>query len=154
MKAMSGQCLCSAVKFTAESVETHHHVCHCGMCRRWSGGPVFGAAATGVKFEGEQNIARYTSSEWAERGFCGHCGSHLFYFLKPANRYILCVGTFDDASPFAIASEIYVDHKPAGYTLAGDHPRLTEAEFLAKFQGQEGGSPQSPDGSDSEPPGD
>jgi hypothetical protein len=134
MKSMSGHCLCSAVKFTAESVETHHHVCHCGMCRRWNGGPVFGASASGVKFEGEENIARYTSSEWAERGFCRHCGSHLFYFLKPAHQYILCVGAFEDASAFEVAAEIYIDHKPAGYTLAGSHARLTEAEFLAKFQ--------------------
>jgi hypothetical protein len=134
MKSMSGRCLCSAVSFTAEEVETHHHVCHCGMCRRWGGGPIFGASASGVKFEGESNIARYTSSEWAERGFCKTCGSNLFYFLKPANQYILCVGTFDDTSPFVVAGEIYIDRKPAGYTLAGDHPRLTEAEFLAKFQ--------------------
>lgn len=134
MTTMSGHCLCSAVKFTAQSVETHHHVCHCGMCRRWNSGPTFGASVGSVKFEGEQNITRYTSSEWAERGFCRHCGSHLFYFLKPADHYILCVGAFDDTGPFAISSEIYIDHKPEGYTLAGDHPRITEAEFLAKFQ--------------------
>jgi hypothetical protein len=135
MSTMSGRCLCSAVKFTAESVETHHHVCHCGMCRRWGGGPTFGASASGVKFEGETSITRYTSSEWAERGFCRQCGSHLFYFLKPANQYILFVGTFDDTRAFAIASEIYVDHKPPGYALVGDQSRLTEAEFLARFQG-------------------
>jgi hypothetical protein len=134
MKNMSGHCLCSAVKYTAEQVETHHHVCHCGMCRRWAGGPVFGASASGVVFDGEQNISRYASSEWAERGFCRQCGSHLFYFLKPASQYILCVGSFDDAAAFALSGEIYIDHKPSGYTLAGDHPRLTEAEFLAKFQ--------------------
>jgi hypothetical protein len=134
MKNMSGHCLCSAVKYTAEQVETHHHVCHCGMCRRWAGGPVFGASASGVVFDGEQNISRYASSEWAERGFCRQCGSHLFYFLKPASQYILCVGSFDDAAAFALSGEIYIDHKPSGYALAGHHPRLTEAEFLAKFQ--------------------
>src|SRR5687768_16408905 len=74
MNSMSGHCLCSAVKFTAEKVETHHHICHCGMCRRWAGGPVFGASASGVKFEGEEHITRYASSEWAERGFCSRCG--------------------------------------------------------------------------------
>jgi hypothetical protein len=31
--------------------------------------------------------------------------------------------------------EIFVDNKPAGYAFAGDHPRLTEAEFLAQFSG-------------------
>jgi hypothetical protein len=44
------------------------------------------------------------------------------------------VGSFDDAAAFTLSGEIYIDHKPSGYTLAGDHPRLTEAEFLAKFQ--------------------
>ena len=93
-----------------------------------------GAAATGVTFEGEQNITRYASSEWAERGFCRQCGSHLFYYLKPAEQYVLCVGSFTDAQPFTLAAEIYVDHKPAGYAFAGSHPMLTEADVLAKYQ--------------------
>ena len=95
-----------------------------------------GASATGVEFEGEEHVGRYASSEWAERGFCRRCGSHLFYYLKPAGQYILCVGSFDDASPFTLAGEIYIDHKPPGYSFAGDHARLTEAEFLAKFQSE------------------
>lgn len=36
-------------------------------------------------------------------------------------------------SQFRLATEIYIDHKPAGYAFAGDHPQLTEAETLAKF---------------------
>ena len=38
MARISGGCLCGSVRFSAESVEVHHHVCHCGMCRRWTGG--------------------------------------------------------------------------------------------------------------------
>ena len=80
------------------------------------------------------SIARYSSSAWAERGFCKRCGSSLFYRLKETNHYILNMGSFDDQRPFKIASEIYVDDKPAGYDFAGGHPRLTGEEFLASLQ--------------------
>ena len=133
MAAGTGKCLCGAVTFTAEGVETHHHACHCGMCRRWSGGPLFAASCERVTFEGKENIATYQSSDWAERGFCRVCGSNLFYHLKQDGKYIMSVGTFDDPAPFKIACEFFIDLKPPGYTFAGDHPRLTEAETFAMF---------------------
>jgi hypothetical protein len=130
---ISGRCLCNAVTFTVENAVTDYHACHCGMCRRWAGGPLMVADATGVSFDGNENIARYDSSEWAQRGFCKRCGSNLFYYLKPANRYLISVGTFDDDSPFRLVGEIFVDHQPPGYRFAGDLERETEAEFMAKF---------------------
>jgi hypothetical protein len=134
MTKMTGGCLCGAVRFTAEGVDPKFSVCHCGMCRRWSGGaPLFAASTKSVTFEAPESVSRYASSSWAERGFCAKCGTSLFYFYKPANIYSMSVGTFDDPSPFTIASEIFIDQKPPGYDLAGDHPRLTEAETLAKF---------------------
>jgi hypothetical protein len=130
----SGRFLCGRVSYAAEMVEPHFHACHCSMCRRWSGGPGFAAAVGSVVFDGEPGITRYGSSEWAERGFCATCGTSLFYRLKEPDQYILWVGTFDDPSLFELAGEIYVDEKPAGYDLAGDHPRMTGAEFMASLQ--------------------
>jgi hypothetical protein len=90
------------------------------------------AAAVGsVAFDGAENIARYDSSEWAERGFCRQCGSNLFYHLKGTERYIMWVGSFDDQTPFKLDGEIFIDEKPDAYAFAGDHPRLTGAEFMA-----------------------
>ena len=40
------------------------------------------------------------------------------------------LGAFDDNDSFTLANEIYIDNKPDGYSFAGDHPRLTEQEFL------------------------
>jgi hypothetical protein len=130
----SGGCLCGRVTFTAQEVEPHFHACHCTMCRRWAGGPGFAAAVGSVSFQGEQNLSRFDSSEWADRGFCAHCGSNLFYHLKQPDRYILWLGAFDDPAPFVLAGEIYIDEKPPGYALAGDHARLTGAEFLASTE--------------------
>jgi hypothetical protein len=133
MAEMKGGCLCGAVQFTAAKVQTEFETCHCGMCRRWSGSPLFAAHVKGVKFDGEDKITVYDSSEWASRGFCSKCGSNLFYYLKPADRYVMCVGAFDDAPKFKLVGEIYIDHKPPGYNFAGDLPKQTEEEILAKF---------------------
>ena len=133
MSHATGRCLCGAVRFAVESVDPGFHACHCGMCRRWAGGPVFVASAEGLTLDGSEHITTFASSDWAERAFCRVCGSSLYYRLKPANQYLLSVGSFDDASRFTLASEIFVDNKPSGYALAGDHERLTEAETLARF---------------------
>ena len=140
MKSMSGRCLCGAVRFVAEGVESGFDACHCGMCRRWSGGPFFTAKTSHVVFEGTEALARYESSTWAERGFCRTCGSTLFYYLKPTRAFMMSVGAFDDSSPFRLVEEIFIDHKPNGYALAGDHPRLTQAETFAKVAPADQGS--------------
>jgi hypothetical protein len=130
---MTGRCLCGAVTFTAEHVEHEHHACHCGMCRRWSGGSGFLAAACkSVTFAGEP-LGRFDSSEWAQRGFCTKCGTALFYFLKPTQMYLMSVGAFDDQAPFKLVREIFIDRKPAGYAFAGDHERWTEEETFARL---------------------
>ena len=86
MAEMKGGCLCGAVRFSAANVETAFEVCHCGMCRRWAGSPLFAATAERVTFENRDSLGVYDSSEWAARGFCSKCGSSLFYYLKPADQ--------------------------------------------------------------------
>lgn len=132
--SVKGHCLCSAVTITVADAVTEVHCCHCSMCRRWNGGPALAVPVGNLAFESDGQIVQYQSSDWAERGFCGRCGSNLFYRLKESDTYYLMMGSFDDQKDFQLASEIYVDHKPSAYSLAGDHPRLTEEEFLEAFQ--------------------
>jgi len=131
---MTGRCLCGAVTFAAEEVETDHHACHCGMCRRWAGGSGFlGATAHGVTFTGREHIGTFASSAWAERGFCKLCGTNLYYLLRPTQTYTMSVGAFDDQGPFRLVREIFIDRKPDGYAFIGDHERWTEAETFARL---------------------
>ena len=130
---LSGSCLCGKVTFKADGVSENYHACHCKMCLRWGGSPFFGTHIGGVEFAGEENIVRYDSSEWAQRGFCGLCGSNLFYYLKPADSYSIPAGLFDDQSALTLAREIFIDHKPAGYSFGGNLPSMTEAEVFAKY---------------------
>ena len=103
------------------------------MCRRWTGGPAPAIEVTGVSFGGDLAPARHASSAWAERGFCPRCGSNLFYRLIAADRYMMWQGAFDDQSAFIVEAEIFIDEKPPGYALAGDHSRMTGAEFMASL---------------------
>lgn len=50
----SGNCLCGAVQFSAKQASNHVGACHCGMCRKWGGGPLMAVdCGTAVSFEGE-----------------------------------------------------------------------------------------------------
>ena len=133
--AIVGGCLCGAIRYQVDGELSRAGSCHCSMCRNWTGGPMQAAQAGSVTFRGEQHIKRYASSEWAERGFCSECGTSLFYCLKEPQMYMLATGCFDDAEQFSLAGEIYIDEKPGGYEFAGEHPRLTGAEFLASIGG-------------------
>lgn len=91
------------------------------------------ALTKGLRFESEEHVRRYASSRWAERGFCATCGTTLFYLLKPTGAYMMSIGAFDDATPFRLVREIFIDMKPAAYSLVGDHERWTEAETFARL---------------------
>ncbi|MCA1748858.1 MAG: GFA family protein [Sphingomonadales bacterium] len=131
---LEGRCLCGAVTVRIAPPEPHVEACHCDMCRRWGGGPFLSLKlVTDPLFTGEEQIARYASSDWAERGFCKTCGTHLFYFFKPKQGYSFTAGLFEGTGSFAFVEEIFVDEKPPYYDFAGERERLTGAELLAKF---------------------
>ena len=130
---MTGRCLCGAVKFRAEGVPHDVAACHCGMCRRWAGGPGFAVEVKAVSFEGAERIGRYRSSDWAERGFCKKCGSNLFYRLIDTDQYLMTPGTFDDQSGFKMTTEVFIDEKPACYTFADETSKMTGAEVFAMY---------------------
>ncbi|MFV8834924.1 GFA family protein [Aquisalimonas sp.] len=131
-----GACLCGAVSVVATVKSDHMGVCHCVMCRKWGGGPLMAVeCGNAVTFQGEDQIATFSSSEWAERGFCRVCGTHLFYRLKEDGFYAIPVGLFDGDGAWTLAEEIFIDHKPAFYSFAEKTKALTGAEVFAQYSG-------------------
>ena len=92
---------------------------------------VRGAWWQGVSFKGLTPVA-YRSSEWAERGFCPTCGTHLFYHLLPTDEYILCAGLFQEQA-FELTGQIFIDEKPDFYELKNDTPTLTGQQVFEQF---------------------
>lgn len=135
MEALEGKCLCGAVTIRIEGAhEPLPGACHCRMCQRWTGGMFlcFEADASAVTVTGD--VARYESSELAERAFCPRCGSHLWMRDKrPADAaYDLMPGLFDAAADWPLRSEIYFDQAMASVRISGDHRRATRAEWEAE----------------------
>jgi len=129
-----GQCLCGAVNFTAKDISNNVEACHCGMCRKWGGGPLMAVSCGAeVAFEGEDNIAVYYSSDWAERGFCKTCGSHLFYRLKESHEHQIPAGLFDNQESFHFNLQVYIDRKPFFYSFANKTNEMTEAEVIEMY---------------------
>ena len=137
---IKGHCLCGAVTVRATPVRRHVEACHCTMCRRWSGLAFLGVQCGGeFEIDGGDHVVRYRSSEWAERGFCGRCGTGLFYHYLPNGNHAFLAGLFPDHALLPLAEEIFIDEKPEYYAFAGDAPKLTGPEVMAKFGvGQEG----------------
>ena len=132
----TGGCLCGAVRFEVALASEKFHVCHCGMCRKWSGGPLMAVPCQGgATFTKQDGLAWYRGSKWAERGFCAQCGTSLFWRLAedPDAMFIVAVESLDDASDLTLEQHIYIDAKPDRYDFADNRPRLTEAEFLAEI---------------------
>jgi len=86
-----------------------------------------------ISFSGEENISVFSSSEWAERGFCKQCGTHLFYRLKETQEYYLTAGLFEDNKHFVFDHQVFIDNKPDYYEFANATRNMTEKEIFAMF---------------------
>ena len=129
-----GQCLCGKVTITARSASNDVGACHCKMCRRWGGGPFMEIdCGADVEIGGEENVAVFDSSEWAERGFCQSCGTHLFYRLKGNRQHMVPVGLFEDSASLAFKGQVFIDEKPNYYEFANQTKNFTGAEIFAMF---------------------
>lgn len=88
---------------------------------------------TDVIFQGQEHIQAYDSSAWAERGFCTHCGSHLFYRLKDNNQHIMPAGIFSNTDGVVFDHQVFIDEKPGYYCFSNETHDMTGAEVFAKY---------------------
>jgi hypothetical protein len=138
--ALSGRCLCGAVQFTATPKRMEMGVCHCGMCRRWTGGAFMGVqCGPDVQVADASQLGAYQSSGYGERCFCKVCGSTLFWRMQGGAMHVVAAQAFDDPNAFAFVSEIYVDEQPGNYSFANQTKRMTGPEFVAALMAARGG---------------
>ena len=88
---------------------------------------------TEVTFAGDENVSVYVSSDWAERGFCRQCGTHLFYRLKATGNYSVPIGLFEDDEQLEFRHQVFVDERPSYYEFSNRTKDMTGAELIAKF---------------------
>ena len=133
-----GGCLCGGVRFSLPQAMTDAGICHCGQCRRWGGGAgVVCVDAPGATLESADTLRWHRTSEQSERGFCGSCGTPLFWRGATTGDggaiTEFCAGALQDDRNITVSRHIYVDDKPAYYDMAGDAERLTGAEYESRI---------------------
>ncbi len=123
---LEGGCLCGAVRYRADGVDPNVTECHCGQCRRQSGHRYasVNARPDGVEIEGADRITWFSASDFAERGFCSRCGSHLFWKTADGKYLVLLAASVDEPNALKLAKHIFVDDKPGYYDIDDGLPRF------------------------------
>lgn len=137
-KQLKGGCLCGAVRFTAIPSKMEMGVCHCSMCRRWSGGAFMEVDCKSVEVEDEAQLGTFESSDWGIRQFCKKCGTTLFWKMQDGSHAGVAVGAFDDPGVFEFTSEIFIDEKPDNFAFSNPTKKLTGAQVMELYASQQG----------------
>lgn len=123
---LTGACLCGGVRYSATGPFGNVACCHCGQCSQWSGGVFSSVNARRDKLSiaGEENIKWYASSAEARRGFCGICGSSLFWEKPGSGRIAILMGSVSAPTGMEISEHIYVDDKSDYYRICDGKPQF------------------------------
>jgi hypothetical protein len=121
----SGSCLCGRISFKARGKLREVIACHCGQCRKQTG---LYYAATNVRHDHlELNdwslVSWYQSSEKAKRGFCGSCGSALFWAYDGEAEISVMAGAFDAPTDLKMGYHIFCADKGDFYEITDGLPR-------------------------------
>lgn len=127
-------CICGAVKIEIDNPDPNFTVCHCYMCRTWGGGPLFALkCGSEVVFSGHEKIKQYTSSPWAKRGFCGECGTHLFYKLIDTQEYNIPLGLLPRLPGLKMSIQYFSDMRPNYYCFTNETQEMTTEDIVSFF---------------------
>ncbi len=122
----AGGCLCGAVRYLVRGLLREVVNCHCGQCRRFHGhyGAYTNAATKDVTISGRSNLRWYVSSRTARRGFCGKCGSSLFWQRRNGKSISIAAGTLDAPTRLKTVRHIFVADMGDYYKIADRLERL------------------------------
>jgi len=120
-----GSCLCGAVMFEVSVALPAPDACHCRACRKQSG-HVFASTdvpKSALTIRGEGKVTWHQSSEKVRRGFCGACGSSLFWDPVFRDWIGVAMGAFETPTNTRLAVHIFVADKGDYYEIADGLPQ-------------------------------
>lgn len=141
-RQITGGCQCGAVRYAASAVMDNTHLCHCRMCQKAVGG-LFAAlvAVPRDAFAWTRGVpSRWRSSAEVDRGFCGQCGTPLFYEDVTGAHVSVTLGSLDDPRPFKPVTHDGVEGRmPWFFDLAqvpdfGETEQPSQADWAAAIK--------------------
>ncbi|MBI2719624.1 MAG: GFA family protein [Rhizobiales bacterium] len=126
----TGSCLCGAVKYEVHGPLRPVIACHCSQCRKQTGTYMSATAAEDGDFRltEARGLRWYRSSPSAKRGFCGECGSVLFWKGDGLDNTSITAGSLDGRTGLALEGHIYCADAGDYYEIAGGSYRKSQWE--------------------------
>ncbi|MEM9584731.1 MAG: GFA family protein [Pseudomonadota bacterium] len=123
----TGSCLCGAISFETHGSLRPVIACHCAQCRKTSGHHVAATSVARNEITVSGTPVWYASSDTAKRGFCGICGSNLFWDGGGSNLSIFA-GTLDQPTGLTLKGHIFCADKGDYYEIADGLPQAMQAD--------------------------
>jgi hypothetical protein len=127
-KAYTGGCQCGQARFVASGPPLNVRICHCGACRKASGGLMYGRAV----FRKDAVARTGETSTWASsprllRHFCPRCGSLVYGEPLDRPEYVsVGLAVLDDPDALKPEMHIWVSAKPDWLVLEDGLPQHAE----------------------------
>ncbi|WP_224826567.1 GFA family protein [Cognatishimia sp. MH4019] len=125
MTEHKASCLCGAVQVHVTGDLPEAVACHCTICRKHTGH--FEASVDlprdRVTIDGAEHITWFQSSAKVRRGFCGTCGSSLFFDPPHLDWIGVSLGAFDGPTGTKLVKHIFVADKGDYYDIADGLPQ-------------------------------
>ena len=120
-----GGCQCGGVRYRIRGELRGIIACHCSQCRRTSGhhAAMTSAPSANIELTASDSLRWYRSSDTAERGFCGRCGSNLFWRQNGRDTTSITAGSLDTPTHLAIEEHIFVADKSDYYGINDGLPK-------------------------------
>jgi hypothetical protein len=84
------------------------------------------APSANITVTSSDGLRWYKSSDTAERGFCGVCGSNLFWKQVGRDDISITAGTLDTPTTLTMEQHIFVADKSDYYAINDDLPKLQQ----------------------------
>ena len=124
----AGQCLCGSVQYELRGPMRAVLECYCHTCRRFTGG-LWNATAVrrnDLTLRDAGTLRWYQSSAHARRGFCGQCGSSLFFDRADRDWIAITAGTLNEPTGLKLAVRIFTAEAPDYYDFSPDVPHFPD----------------------------
>ncbi len=121
---LSASCLCGACRFTMPGPAGAVTACHCHQCRSLSGhySASFDVDEAAVDWQARDALAEYRTAGGGVRGFCGACGSSL-WFRAADGGFSVEAGAVDGPTGGRLAAHIFVAEKGDYYSIDDGLPQ-------------------------------
>ena len=120
---MNGSCNCGGISFECRGEIASVSMCHCGQCRKQSGGIWSSAVIEEADILITGDLRWYVSSPIAKRGFCPTCGAFLFWKHKDETTISFALGAIDGPTGLKLQKHIFVADKGDYYEIADGVPQ-------------------------------